>query len=66
MANPSAIDKDHQTPSPPNINGKIMIAVNWKTMSLNPDMSADTTPLFNAVKNDDKNIDIPQNKKQIE
>ena len=59
----SATTKEIHTPSNPHIKGKISMAAICKTKVLKNESSADITPLFNAVKNEEPKIEYPANKK---
>ena len=60
----SAITIDTQIPSTSNRSGKMTTADIWNTNVLKKEMSADTSPLFSAVKNEEPNIAIPANRKE--
>lgn len=65
-ANISASTTASQTPLSPNIAGSINIIAIWKSSVLKKDIIAETSPLFNAVKNDDAKILKPLIKYDIE
>lgn len=53
-------------PSIPKIIGKISTVITWNTKVLINEIIAETSPLFNAVKNDEANILNPLIIKDIE
>ena len=58
-ANTSAKITAIQIPFNPQISGSINIIAIWKISVLKNEIAAETTPLFNAVKNEDAKILIP-------
>ena len=56
IAKISATTTESQIPFIPHIAGRRNIITTWKSNVLKKDITADTTPLFKAVKNADANI----------
>ncbi len=51
-------------PPIPNISGNSITAAVWNTKVLKKEIMAETSPLFNAVKNEEPNIAIPAKRKE--
>ena len=66
VARSSAMTNDSHTPSISITKGKSNTAEVWNTRVLKKDIIAEIRPLFNAVKNDEPKIAIPQNKNENE
>ena len=59
----SATTTEAQIPSSPHTSGNNITAAIWKTSVLKNEMTAETSPLLSAVKNDEPNIASPENRK---
>ena len=62
----SATEIAYQTPSSPHISGRIRIVMIWNNNVLKNEISADTAPLFRAVKKEEPKIPNPLNKNETE
>ena len=60
----SATTMENHTPSIPQILGRTIIAMLWKTKVLKNAISAEVNPSFKAVKNAEVNIPNPEKIKQ--
>ncbi len=63
-ARSSATIMEIQIPSTSNTSGRSITAAIWNTSVLKNDISAETSPLLSAVKKDEPNIAIPENRNE--